>query len=166
MTRRIKRHQQYELSLSIKDDDFLRTPREAQRNWFLNRVVKETAEELQLLDSLATQMVCGSDQLIELDRAQGSLSDTDIMEDWQIPVMKAMASAVTTQGSDILEVGMGRGIASGFIQMHDPETHTIIECNERIASTFEKWKSSYPNKDIRMITSLWQDCLDRLHINF
>jgi len=87
MTRRIKRHQQYELSLSIKDDDFLRTPREAQRNWFLNRVVKETAEELQLLDSLAPQMVCGSDQLIELDRAQGSLSDTDIMEDWQIPVM-------------------------------------------------------------------------------
>lgn len=162
MTRRIKRHQKYDLTLTIKDDAFINTPRETQRNWFLNRVIKETAEELQVLDKLAPSMVRGNDQLIELDRTQGALTDNDIMEDWQIPVMKAMAQAVTTTGADILEVGMGRGIASGFIQNHDPASHTIIECNEQIASTFEKWKQSYPDKNIQLITSLWQDCVNQL----
>jgi len=164
MTRRIKRHQQYELTLSIKDDAFIKTPRDAQRNWFLNRVIRESAEELQELNVIAPHMVRGSDQLIELDRQHGSLSETDIMEDWQIPVMKAMASAVTKQGGDVLEVGMGRGIASDFIQEHDPKSHTIIECNEQIASTFDEWKSKYPGKDIKIITSLWQECLDQLQM--
>jgi len=66
MTRRIKRHQQYELTLSIKDDAFIKTPRDAQRNWFLNRVIRESAEELQELNVIAPHMVRGSDQLIEL----------------------------------------------------------------------------------------------------
>ncbi len=162
MTRRIKRHRQFELNLTIKDDGFAKTPRDSQRNWFLNRIVKETSEELLELDRLASGMVRGSDHLIDLDRAQGMLGDDDIMEDWQIPVMEAMASAVTQQGGDILEIGFGRGVAAGFIQQHQPATHTVIECNHEIAAGFDQWKSQFPDSDCRMITSLWQDCLHQL----
>ncbi len=162
MTKRYKRHRQFELSLTIKDDQFLGTPRDAQRNWFLNRTVKEAYEELLELDAIASQMVRGSDQVIDLDRAKGSLDDADIMEDWQIPIMKTMAEAVVVPGADVLEVGMGRGIASEFIQELHPASHTIIECNDTIANEFAVWKEKYPNRDVRLIHSMWQDCLDQL----
>ena len=163
MTRRIKRHRQFELELNIKDDAFAATPREAQRNWFLNRIVKESSEELMELDRISSTMVRGSDQLMELNRAQGHLADDEIMEDWQIPVMEEMAATVSSDGGDILEIGFGRGVASEFIQNHNPASHTIIECNHEIAKKFELWKKKYPNQDIRIITSLWQECLEELN---
>ena len=162
MTRRIKRHRDFELNLTIKDDAFLKTPRNAQRNWLLNRTVRELSEELLHLDTLTPAMVKGSDEVIELDRASGSHADEDIMEDWQIPVMKAMAEAVSFKDGEILEIGMGRGVASSLIQKHNPLTHTIIECNKTIAQTFDEWKKTYPDKNIQLIHSMWQDCLDRL----
>ncbi len=162
MTRRIKRHRNFELNLTIKDDAFLNTPRAAQRNWFLNRTVRELSEELLHLDTLTHAMVKGSDEVIELDRASGSLLDEEIMEDWQIPVMKAMAEAVTRRDAEILEIGMGRGVASSLIQQHNPLNHTIIECNETIVHAFDEWKKDYPEKNIRLIHSMWQDCLDQL----
>ena len=36
MTRRIKRKKDFEVSLTLKNDDFIRPPRDAQRNWLLN----------------------------------------------------------------------------------------------------------------------------------
>jgi len=163
MISRIKRHRAFELNLHIKDEKFLATPRAAQRQWLLNRVLKETHDELLHLDAVAPSMIRGNDELIELDRAHGVLDDNDIMEDWQIPVMQAMAATVCTEGNDILEVGMGRGIASSFIQNLNPASHTLIECNHDIATNgFEKWVADYPERKIRMLESLWQDCIDDL----
>ncbi len=162
MTKRFKRHRQFELSLTVNDDAFLRTPRDSQRSWFLNRTVKEAYEELLELDSITPHMVRGSDQVIDLDRAEGSLDDADIMEDWQIPIMKAMAEAVVSPGAEVLEIGMGRGIASEYIQQLSPASHTIIECNDTIANEFTTWKEKFPKSDIRLIHSMWQDCLDQL----
>lgn len=162
MTRRLKRHRQFDLSLTVKDDHFIDTPRPAQRNWFLNRTIKEASEELIALDDIAPQLVRGSDDVIEMDRAEGALADEDIMEDWQIPVMKAMAEVVAHPGSDILEVGMGRGIASEFIQDLSPASHTIIECNNTVVAGFNSWKSKYPDAEIRIVHSMWQDCLEQL----
>ena len=52
MTRKIKRTRQYELSLTLSDPEFLSLPREGQRAWFLNRVIKEAGEELEHLNRL------------------------------------------------------------------------------------------------------------------
>ena len=162
MTKRIKRHSQFELQLEILDDAFLDTPRDAQRNWFLNRIVKETSDELLHLDSTTNSMVRGSDSTVALDRAQTQLDDIDIMEDWQIPIMEAMANAVTKPGHHILEVGMGRGIASEYIQAKSPASHTIIECNDAISDTFAQWQAQFSGSDISLIHALWQDALPKL----
>lgn len=162
MTRRVKRHSDFELNLTIKNNDFIKTPRDAQRNWLLNRVLREASDELVELNRVAPTMVRGSDDVIDLNRAEGHVSDIDIMEDWQIPVMQSMARMITREGDNVLEIGMGRAIASDFIQALNPASHTIIECNDSIVAGFADWVKNYPGKNIRLIHSMWQDCLDQL----
>ena len=113
MTRRMKRSGNYEISLEIKNDSFIRTPRESQRNWLLNQSIREFADQLDFLDSVAPMFVPGADAIaLDQDRTQSELADDEIMEDWQIPVMREMARVVTAQPGDVLEIGFGRGSPS------------------------------------------------------
>ena len=145
--------------IQLKDDGFLRTPREDQRNWILNRAIKEVADELTELDARAGLFVHGGAPLSLQDRTQARLADQEIMEDWQIPVMRAMARAVTDTHGDVLEIGFGRGVASSLIQDCGVRSHTIVECNEHIIDAFHTWKADYPGNDIRLIEGRWQDVI-------
>ncbi len=159
MTRRIKRTPQYEIELRINDDAFIRAPREAQRNWVLNRAMKEFAGELDHADQMVQRFVGGADFQLGGDRTQAQLDDQEIMEDWQIPVMQAMAKIAGETQGDVLEIGFGRGVTSEFLQELSPSSHTIVECNDSVVARFEKWKQQYPDRDIRMLHGMWQDLL-------
>ena len=162
MVQKIKRHKDFEISLQIKQDTFIRPPREAQRNWILNRSLKEFADDLIHLDSLAKEFIQGADRLGFEDRTDKSLADDEIMEDWQTPIMKAMAEIVTATHGDILEIGFGRGIASDFIQEGNVKSHTIIECNDSVIDRFYNWQQKYPHRDLKIIKGKWQDVTDSL----
>ena len=162
MLRRIKRSDKFEISLVIKDEQFIRPPKDAQRNALLNRAVKEFAEDLTALDVQSRAFVEGTIQSAFADRTQAVLSDQEIMEDWQVPVMQAMSRLVTESGGDILEIGFGRGISSAMIQDHNVRSHTIIECNDAIVERFHQWKEGYGGKNISMVHGLWQDVIDDL----
>ena len=162
MTRRIKRSDKFEISLIIKDDQFIRPPKDAQRNALLNRAVKEFSEDLTALDQVSGDFAVGATQNEFKDRTQAILSDDEIMEDWQIPIMEAMARMVSQSQGDVLEIGFGRGISSEMIQNHEVRSHTIIECNDAIVDRFEKWKEKYQGRDIRMVHGMWQDVIGNL----
>ena len=162
MTRKIKRHKEFEISLQIKRDDFIRTPREAQKNWLLNRAIKEFADDLIYLDRLAKQLIRGTDQTTFEDRTQKPLDSQEIMEDWQIPVMKAMAEVVTANHGEVLEIGFGRGIASTYIQDEGVKSHTIIECNDSVVERFHQWRQQYSDRTIQLIQGKWQDVIEQL----
>lgn len=163
MTRRVKRANSFELVLEVSDNDFLRTPREGQRNWMLNRVMKETSDELEHLNQISKHFVAGADAVAGLqDRTERPLDDNEIMEDWQIPIMEAMAGIVTESGGDVLEIGFGRGIGSTFIQSGNPASHTIIECNPSVIERFDTWQQKHSGRDIRLAPGLWQDVMGEL----
>lgn len=162
MTRRIKRFADFELAMNIKNPEFIRTPRDYQRNWLLNRSINEFASDIIALDPIAAKFVKGSQVQSMEDRTQAELDDMEIMEDWQIPIMQAMAEVVTEKRGDILEIGFGRGIGSGLIQACGANTHTIIECNHSIVERFERWRAVYPGQQIDMEVGLWQDVLPKL----
>jgi guanidinoacetate N-methyltransferase len=162
MTRRIRRHEAFEILVHVKDENFLRPPKEAQRNWLLNRVVKETADDLMALDEAARSFVRGGEPVAMSDRGQALLRDEEIMEDWQIPVMKAMAEAVTDTHGDILEIGFGRGVASSLIQEQRVRSHTIVECNAHVMERATRWASQLPDRKIRLVEGMWQDVVERL----
>lgn len=163
MTRRIKRLRDFEVSLQIKNEEFIRPPRDSQRNWLLNKAMAEFAQDLIALDRIAARFVPGSEGgLPSGDRTQSELTDEEIMEDWQRPIMAAMAEIVTEGHGDILEIGFGRGVASSMIQEHGVRSHTIIECNDSVIRRYESWRENYSEKDIRVVHGLWQDVLDEL----
>lgn len=162
MTRKIRRTREYDFQLEIKDENFIRPPLESQRNWLLNRTVSELASDLQALDQLAPRFVPGIGSYVSEDRTQATLADEEIMEDWQIPLMKAMAALITENGGDVLEIGFGRGISADFIQQGQPRSHTIVECNDSVVQSFSVWRQEYPESTIELIHGRWQDVTDQL----
>lgn len=162
MLKKIKRSADFELRLEIHNERFFETPRDSQRTWFLNRLMKEFSDDLNHLNDIAKDLIPGAEATVDLERAQTRLLDHDIMEDWQIPIMEQMATSVAQAKGDVLEIGMGRGIASDFVQSHHPKSHTLVECNDSIANQFPAWQAQYPNSDVRFVHGLWQDVWDEL----
>ena len=162
MTRKFKRLKDLDVSLEIKNDGFIRPPRDGQRNWLLNKALNEFVADLIHLDALSSRFVPGAETDHFEDRSKKMLEEKDIMEDWQIPVMKAMVDLVTESHGDVLEVGFGRGVASTYIQEVGVESHTIIECNDFIVNRFSDWEKGYLGRKISLIHGKWQDVSDRL----
>ena len=160
--RKLKRTAAYELSLDVRDDGFIRPPRDAQRNWLLNRFLRDAAEDLQALDTVARRFVVGAQRDLPADMRAAELSDDEIMEDWQRPLMEAMAAIAVRAGGDVLEIGFGRGVSAGMIQQVGVRSHTIIECNPHVIARFARWRSTLPDRDVRMVPGLWQDVIQAL----
>ena len=162
MTRKIKRTEDFEIVLEIKTENFIRPPRDAQRNALLNNALNEFSDNLQALDKLAVRFVPGKPQIALEDRTQKILSDEEIMEEWQIPLMQAMAEVVTESHGDTLEIGFGCGVSATLIQEQQVLSHTIIECNDSVVKSFLEWKELFKDKKISLVHGLWQDTIDDL----
>ncbi|MEM7695443.1 MAG: class I SAM-dependent methyltransferase [Pseudomonadota bacterium] len=44
----------------------------------------------------------------------------------------------------------------------DARSYTVIECNADVIETFQAWRTRYPDVDIRLIPTVWQDALQDL----
>lgn len=155
-----------EFSLRLKRQEFIRPPRASQRTWLLHRALDEFVDDLRAADALAKRFVPGAEMGLETmvaDRTQAELSEQEILEDWHIPLMRAMARGVTQSHGNVLEIGFGRGLASGFIQEGEVRSHTIIECNDSVISRFfEPWRARFAERDIRLVRGKWQEAIGTL----
>lgn len=155
----------FQLQLNI-DSSFLRTPRAAQRDWILSQALEEMGDDLAYLDGMAPNLVPGSESRLRNeypDISEATLTDQEILEDWQTPLMKAMAAFVTETHGDVLEIGFGRGVSADFIQQGGVRSHTIIEPNPHsIDHHFANWQKGYPGQDIQLLRGRWQDVTDQL----
>lgn len=161
--KKIKRSGHFELVLEILDDKYINPPKIRQRHAVLNRAIKEFTADLEALDRCTKNFVPGGEiDFLDNNREHKLLMQDEIMEDWQIPVMKEMVEEIASPGADILEIGYGRGISADMIQENMVGSHTIIECNGQIVNTLKKWRERHPDRDIRIVNGLWQDTIDRL----
>ncbi|MBT8103724.1 MAG: class I SAM-dependent methyltransferase [Gammaproteobacteria bacterium] len=120
------------------------------------------AANLTELDAVAARFVPGAAEHRYEDRTHRSLSDEEIMKDWQVRMMQSMAEAATRQHRDILEIGFGRGISAEFIQQCGVKSLTIIECNDSVVERFNRWRARHAAQDIRLVHARWQDALQQL----
>lgn len=167
MTRKLRRTSAYDLELNLKDDNFIAPPRPQQRNWLLNRFMREAAADLQALDGIAQRFVPGQAAHPGAvgpakDMRRAELDDQEIMEDWQQPLMEAMAEIAGIPGGSVLEVGFGRGMASELLQARGVGAHTIVECNPSVIRRCESWRAGYPDARIELVEGLWQEVMDDL----
>lgn len=154
------------VSFDMPGKDFIATPRPGQRKWLLDQALHEAANDIQYLSKLAPRFVPGSDDHdAPQDYQAGKLTAREIMEDWQYPLMKAMAEYATESHGDLLEIGFGRGVSANMLQDFGVRSHTIIEANPySVSDHYEPWKKTFPNRDIRMIEGRWQDVPDQLGV--
>ena len=157
-------NQDLRISIQLKKAAMISTPRQRQRTWLLNRVLRETSDDLAALDRIAGNFVPGNaSPHLPRDLSVERLSDQEIMEDWQTPLMQSMTEWACQTRGDVLEIGFGRGVAATMIQNHKVRSHTIIEMNRHcIDDHFEPWVRHYKNRSIRLLEGRWQDVLDQL----
>ncbi|MCS7467126.1 amino acid adenylation domain-containing protein [Stieleria sp. ICT_E10.1] len=151
-------------SVEIKQGDFIATPRKRQRAWLLNQMLRDSASDLNALDRIARHMVAGSDAPhLPRNLSTERLTEQEIMEDWQTPLMKVMADWATESHGDVLEIGFGRGVAATMIQESGVRSHTVVEMNPHsINDHFVPWRKQYSDPKIRLIPGPWQDNVDKL----
>ena len=94
------------------------------------------------------------------DKITISGSDAEVMMDWEDPIMSASAAYVTQGGGDILEIGFGMGLASGYIQSHSISSHTIIENHPQVIEKLETWATRKSN--VTIVSQSWQEVTQSL----
>lgn len=169
---KIRRYKEFDVAVTLKDDNFISPPRESQRSWLLRRALNEFADDLVALDEASKRMVSGSARVhlqqewsgsgVKYDDSQLIIQGQQVMQDWEAPLMRAMAEIVTESHGDILELGFGMAISATYIQEFGCKSYTVIEYNDGVVEHFKKWKEQYPGRDIRVIHSRWHDAVDQL----
>jgi amino acid adenylation domain-containing protein len=153
-----KAGQGFEFNLRL-DDGVIAPPQRHQRRWLIRQFLQEMSEDIQQLSVQARQFVSGSSAFLEEveDVTDLDLSDDEIMEDWQQPILQAMAECVSASHGHVLEIGFGRGVSASMIQNCGVKSHTIVETNEHcIQRYFDPWRATYQERDIRIIHNTWQ----------
>ncbi len=79
----------------------------------------------------------------------------EVMMTWEDPIMSASAAYITQDGGDILEIGFGMGIASGYIHSHSISSHTIVENHPQIIPKAITWANGKSN--VTIISQSYQD---------
>ncbi len=168
----IQRKPEFDVYLKIHHGEFVTPPKQNQRNWLLRRALDEFSDDLVALDAISKRLVSGSERVGIEQGWTGSRADytpteliiegQQVMQDWEAPLMKAMADIATESQGDVLEVGFGMGISASYIQAGRPRSHTIIECNQDVMQAFVAWSAGYPDRDIRLVQGRWQDVVDGL----
>ena len=80
---------------------------------------------------------------------------TEVMMDWESPIMEKSAEYICHNKGDILEIGFGMGICSDYIQSQGVNSHTIIEIHPQILEKLNAWASGKSN--VTIIEGDWAD---------
>ena len=100
------------------------------------------------------------DTKIVVEDNGSNYNNAEVMMDWEAPIMSASAAYITQGGGDILEIGFGMGIASGYIQSHSISSHTIIENHPQMITKAVEWKSGKSN--VTIVSQSWYDVKDSI----
>ena len=84
-----------------------------------------------------------------------------VMMEWEKPYMQKLVDVLRIDSTcDVLEVGFGCGYSATCIQSYQPQSHTIIECDQLVFERLEKWAKDKPS--VKIVRGLWQVKLPKL----
>lgn len=84
-----------------------------------------------------------------------------VMQEWERPLMKALAKNVAGSNKAILEVGFGMGICAEEIWKIGCSSYTVIEAHPVIAERARQWLVK-TNRKGTVIEGFWEDVIDSL----
>ena len=81
-----------------------------------------------------------------------------VMMEWEKQYMEACIDTLEPQGN-VLEIGFGMGYSASRILSHEPNSYTIVECDDNVIERIKVWKKDYPNQKVIIVKGQWQDLL-------
>jgi guanidinoacetate N-methyltransferase len=81
-----------------------------------------------------------------------------VMQSWEDPFMKKLASIAASNGGRILEVGFGLGISASYVQSFPIEEHVLIEANAEVFKRLEQFGDG-AKKKVTPLFGLWEEVL-------
>lgn len=167
-----RRLRDVEIDVEFLRASYIDAPRAAQRHWVTNRSVDELVEQLDHLDLIAPDFVSSdtrraiapgdwSRSEVKFIDGQLLIEDQQVMQDWEVPLMRRMAEVVTESHGDILEIGFGLGLSAGFIEACGVRSHTIVELNDDVAEVARTWAAAQ-NSDIEVVSGHWDQQVSQL----
>jgi len=88
---------------------------------------------------------------------------TEVMGDWEIPLMRKHAEICCRNGGDILEIGFGMALFATEAQKIGIQTHTIVEIHPQILETLYDWAKD--KSGVTIIEGDWFDVVDLINQN-
>ena len=73
---------------------------------------------------------------------------SEVMMNWEDPIMEKSAEYVCQSKGDILEIGFGMGICADYIQAEGVNSHTIVEIHPQIIEKLKTWAEDKDNVTI------------------
>src|SRR5262245_49605605 len=117
--------QSFEITLKTSND-FVSGLSDFQKDVLVNRQLDDLHDDLKWLDEAAPNFVHGirraparrdlATKAAIVTASELILDQHQVMQIWQMPLMKALAEIVAATRGDILEIGFGMGICASFIQ--------------------------------------------------
>jgi len=84
-----------------------------------------------------------------------------VMQSWEMPLMKAMADTASARKGTVLEVGYGLGICAQFVQKWEPNAHVIIEPNREVAGRARKrFAAKIAQGKVHIYEKFWEEVVN------
>lgn len=87
----------------------------------------------------------------------------EVMQDWERPVMKALAEEAARSRGHVLEVGFGMGISATYLVNAGCSKYTVIEPHPDVLQALRSWadRQTIP---VEIIEGFWEDRIDDLGV--
>ena len=89
------------------------------------------------------------------------IGEWQVMQNWERPLMRALAKNVSGANKSVLEIGFGMGICAEEIFKIGCGKYTVIEAHPIIAQKARNWLHS-TNRNGTVLEGFWEDIIDSL----
>jgi guanidinoacetate N-methyltransferase len=90
-----------------------------------------------------------------------TIAGFQVMQDWERPIMRALAQEAARSKGHVLEVGFGMGISADYLIEAGCERYTVIEAHPTVLDEFERWATKQ-RVPVEAVEGFWQDVIDDL----
>ena len=90
-----------------------------------------------------------------------SIGGWEVMQDWERPLMEALAVECTRTSGHVLEVGFGMAISANYVVEHGASKYTVIEPHPAVIDKARAWAAEQPIP-VEIVEGFWQDVIDDL----
>lgn len=80
----------------------------------------------------------------------------EVMQEWERPLMQALAREATRTHGHVLEVGFGMGISASFVMEFGCSRYTVIEPHPTVIEKARDWASQQPSP-VEIVQGFWQN---------